>query len=429
MSWSLPRKIRGTTGPRHPAGPAPVLTDVAIVGAGPAGAAAAITLARAGRQVTLVDKATFPRDKCCGDGLTAGALRLLDELGLAPDTVASWHEVGDVWIRSPRGRIVPFALPRGGGLFAAVARREDLDAALVQVARDAGAEVVEGRPVCGAEQRADRVVLRLGGPDGAQDPRIEARHVIGADGMWSPLRKFLGLDRPGYRGEWHAFRHYVRHVSPRAARELWVSFERDLLPGYFWSFPVGDGQANVGFGIVRGGSITTRDMKQLWPELLARPHIRDLLGPDAEVEAPHRAWPIPTEVSGVVLTDGRVLFAGDAIAAADPMTGEGIGQALATGTWAAESILATPTGEPREAARRYEHRIRRDLARDQRFAATLGRGLAHPAMAEFAIGAGGLTAWTRRNFARWLFEDYPRAAVLTPDRWTPRRFTGAGAYR
>ena len=87
--------------------------------------------------------------------------------------------------------------------------------------------------------------------------------------MVEPLRKHLGLDRPGYRGEWHAFRQYVDHVSPQAARKLWVMFERDLLPS--WSFPVGDGQANIGFGILRGGATSTRDMKELWPDLLARP--------------------------------------------------------------------------------------------------------------------------------------------------------------
>ena len=72
-------------------------------------------------------------------------------------------------------------------------------------------------------------------------------------------------------------------------------FEPDLLPGYAWSFPLPDGGANVGFGIQRDGGKVDRvqDMKALWPELLARPHIRAVLGPDARPEAPHRAWPIP----------------------------------------------------------------------------------------------------------------------------------------
>jgi len=111
------------------------------------------------------------------------------------------------------------------------------------------------------------------------------------------------------------------------------------------------------------------------------------------------------------------------------MTGEGIGQALATGQWAAEALLSSAAERPPEAARRYERLVRRHLERDQRFAGALGRGLAHPAVAEFAIGAGGLTAWTRRNFARWLFEDYPRAAALTPDRWRSKLLRPNGAYR
>ena len=70
--------------------------------------------------------------------------------------------------------------------------------------------------------------------------------------MWSPLRKHLGVATPGYLGEWHAFRQYFTGVGPRAARDLFVWFEPDLLPGYAWSFPLPDGRANVGFGIQRG---------------------------------------------------------------------------------------------------------------------------------------------------------------------------------
>jgi geranylgeranyl reductase family protein len=400
------------------------VTDVAIVGAGPSGSAAAITLAHAGRHVLLVDKATFPRDKFCGDGLTSGALSLLEELGLDLGALPSWREVTDFRIRTPRGRIVHYPLPRGQGVFAGVARRMELDAALVELARAAGVEVIEGHAVTGAVQSPERVSLEVDGIG-----PVHARHVIGADGMWSPLRRLLGLDRPGYRGEWHAFRQYVRGVEAPADRELWILFERDLLPAYFWSFPVGDGGANIGFGIRRGGALTTRDMKALWPDILARPHVRELLGPDAEPEGPHRAWPIPAAVDGTILTDGRVLFVGDAIAAADPMSGEGIGQALATGRWAAEAILTGSATWPIDVTRRYEARVRRDLGRDQRFAATLSHTLAHPLGAELAIGLSGLTAWTRGNFARWLFEDYPRAAILTPDRWSRTHLRPTGAYR
>src|SRR5690554_5289248 len=100
--------------------------DVAVVGAGPAGVAAAIPLARAGRRVLMVDKATFPRDKCCGDGLTTSALRLLESMGLDPASIPSWHRIDDIVVTGPRGRQEVFPLPRGRGTFAAIARRTEL---------------------------------------------------------------------------------------------------------------------------------------------------------------------------------------------------------------------------------------------------------------------------------------------------------------
>ena len=397
--------------------------DVAVVGAGPAGSAAAITLARSGVRVALLDKATFPRDKCCGDGLTTGALRLLEELGASPLGLPSWQEVGAAWVRSPSGRTIKFPLPEGRGVYAGVARRAELDALIVERARDEGATVHEGAAVVDARSTTSAIELAVEGLG-----TITARMAIGADGMWSPLRKALGASEPGYLGEWHAFRQYFTNVGDAAATQLWVWFDADLLPGYAWSFPLADGRANVGFGIARGGTISTQAMKQLWPELLARPHVRKVLGDNAEPEAPHKAWPIPARIGSLPLSHGRALFVGDAAGATDVLTGEGIGQALLTGTLAAEAIVAHGLDAPTVIAEHYERAVKGELLADHRMSLALGRILSNPKGARVAIRTAGTSAWTRENFARWLFEDEPRAIVLTPRRWHRRFLDRDGAF-
>ena len=146
------------------------MCDLLIVGAGPAGSAAAITAARFGLAVTLVDKSTFPRDKCCGDGLTTLALRQLEDLGLRPEAVPQWFDVDGAWLRSPSGREVFVPLPNDGR-FAAIAPRLELDDALVRRAREVGVKVLESRAFTDLEQNADRVIVTFD-----DDGIIEVEH-------------------------------------------------------------------------------------------------------------------------------------------------------------------------------------------------------------------------------------------------------------
>jgi flavin-dependent dehydrogenase len=424
--------------------------DVVVVGGGPAGAAAAVALGRTGLDVVLVDRARFPRDKCCGDGLTTAALRHLEALGLRPETVPSFRPVDGVTIRSPSGRTVRYPLPRGRGLYAAVARRRDLDAALVDLARDAGVKVFDGHGLTGARLDPGGGCV-LAEVDGLGT--VAATYVVGADGAWSPLAHALGAWTPGYTGEWQAFRSYLGGVGP-AASGMWVFFEPDLLPGYAWSFPLPGGAANVGFGVWRAEASPARTddapgtggppapgvrngregrlpaTAGALAELLARPHVADVLGPAARPEGPVRAWPIPARIDRAALSaaGGRALFVGDAAGAADPMTGEGIAQALETGRAAAAAIAAAGPRRPTQAAARYRAAVERTLVADHRMSALLLRALRHRKGARAAVRISGATAWTRSNFARWLFEDEPRAVLLTPHRWHARFLRRDGAF-
>jgi geranylgeranyl reductase family protein len=406
-----------------------LVCDVLVVGAGPSGIAAALELQSTGQTVVVIDKAFFPRDKCCGDGLTTGALRILDELGFNPQTVPNWTVCSDVWLRSPSGSEMQFSLPTRGQ-FAAIAPRIELDNALVQLARSKDIRVLEGHEfVSISEQTSDHITIDISNSHSNNKiETVQSKFVIASDGMWSPVRKSLGMSTPGYLGEWHAFRQYANNVTGSAKDRLHVWFEKDLLPGYAWSFPLQNGRVNIGFGILRGCKYSVQQMKDLWPDLLARKHIANALGSEVVMEDRHTAWPIPARVTSAPLSSGRVLFIGDAACVTDSLTGEGIGQALLSGQLSAQAIVAGIGREASITRNKYEQLIRQHFFADHRMSMTLGSVLKSSLGARAALRIANLTPWTRRNFVRWMFEDEPRAAIFTPSRWHRNFLRRDGAY-
>lgn len=391
--------------------------DVLVVGAGPAGAAAGLAARRRGLDVLVVDKATFPRDKTCGDGLTTAALRFLEQLGIDIRTLPGYMAVRETVLVSPSGRHVSLPLPAEGD-HAAVVPRMELDAAIVAKARQSGVDVRDGTPVTEVEVEPDGVRVALGA-----NGTVRAGVVVAADGHYSFVRRSVRPAAPPELGTWHAFRQYFQGVDDR---RLWVLFEPDLLPGYAWVFPLPGRRANVGFGVLRHPGMSGKELNARWREVLARPVVRTVLGPDAVPEATHRAWPIPASFEYDALADGRVLYVGDAANVVDPLTGEGIAQAIETAVLAIDAVAA---GDPAGAGPRYKQGVRRALGRDLRFAAALQRILRSRKGARGAVRVAGMNPWTRRHFARWMFETYPRALLLTPDRWHRGMLSGTGAYR
>ena len=153
-----------------------------------------------------------------------------------------------------------------------------------------------------------------------------------------------------------------------------------------------------------------------------------MLGPDARPEAPAKTWPIPARIgrSPLSAAGGRVLFVGDAARAPDSMTGEGIAQALETGELAARAIAAAGPGRPERAAGAYTRTIERGMVIDDAACQLLSAVLRRPSSRW--MGVATANDRMKRNFARWMFEDYPRAIFVTPHRWHRGALHGSAPY-
>ncbi len=317
-----------------PVDPLPAATDVLVVGAGPAGSAAAAWAARAGRDVVLADAAVFPRDKACGDGLTPRAIAELDLLGL-----------GD-WVRGHarnRGlRAAGFGrqweLPWPGGEFpdhGSAVPRTELDARIRQVALDSGAVPLDGARAVDVERDGDRIAGVVFELDDDTRVRIACRKLIVADGVRSPLGRVLGR-------EWHrdtaygvAARSYIR--SGRSDDE-WISShlelrgaEGELLSGYGWVFPLGKaaGEVNLGVGTLatagRPAGVQLKSLLEFYAESR-----RDEWQLDGRVRDVSSALlPMGGAVSGVAGRNWALI--GDAAGCVNPLNGEGIDYGLETG--------------------------------------------------------------------------------------------------
>src|SRR3954447_13102211 len=295
--------------------------DLVVVGAGPAGASAALAALqlRPGARVLLLDRVDFPRDKACGDGIATHAVDVLAGLGV--DAIPS-----DPPVRRLRlGFVTELPVSREMQRPAYVVRRADFDARLASAARESGA-TLRRHQVRSLDIRADHVLV-----DG--EP---ARVVIGADGANGVVRRLAGVPGPRAGTVALAIRGYAP-VEPDCAGEQVITFAEHGWPAYAWSFPLGDGTANVGYGeVVTAGRSPGR------AELIAR---LELLLPGAGAHATSwRAHHLPLSSGRPRQPDGRVLLAGDALSLVNPLTGEGIYYAVLSGACAGAAAVGWAGG-------------------------------------------------------------------------------------
>jgi len=308
--------------------------DVLIAGAGPAGSATAIHLARGGARVLLADRAVFPRDKPCGGGITGRALRQAPcEIGPVVEHVVDTFELRLGYRRSFRRRSAePLIL---------MTQRRRLDAFLAEQAAAAGATFRDGARVADVELGDDGVAATVAG-----EP-VAAAVLVGADGANGVVAKAAGLDEGIVRGvalegnvvwelldrERYAGTAVVELGSPRG--------------GYGWLFPKGD-HANLGVGGWASEGPNLRDHLSV----LAHTHGVD---PDALTDLRGHRLPM-RRVGAAVPARGNVVLVGDAAGLVDPLSGDGIYEAFTSARLAAEAILAGETTRyPEALARALDH--------------------------------------------------------------------------
>jgi geranylgeranyl reductase family protein len=397
----------------------PLHADVLVVGAGPAGSAAAAWAARGGAEVVLADAAVFPRDKTCGDGLTPRAVGELQLLGL--DDWLRAHAVNQGLRAHGFGQTL--LLPWPGGTLpswgSAVARTE-LDDHLRTTAIKAGATAIDGARAVDVRREGGRVAgVVFKTDDGPLE--IGCRSLVVADGVRSPLGKVLGR-------EWHRDTVYGvagrSYVASGMSDDPWISSHLELrdeagkvLSGYGWIFPLGTGDVNIGVGTLatskRPADLAVKPLMAHYAELR-----REEFQLSGELRMPTSALlPMGGAVSNVAGPNWALI--GDAAACVNPLNGEGIDYGLETGRLVADMIA-----EGDDLATAWPALLREHYGEAFSIARRLGGLVTIPHLLSTLGPAGMRSDWLMTLALRWMGnlvtdEDRDRAARVW--RWAGRR--------
>jgi len=310
--------------------------DVLIIGAGPAGCSCALALGHAGLRVVLIDKHTFPRDKVCGDAIPGRAIKCLHEMG--PRFAAALAAFTE---KLPTRRTVCYfnnkKLDFSWTLEAYTATRMSFDNFLLSLVKECGAvQVLEGTEINDIVRTGKGYTVTARNGSGA----FHCTLLIGADGTNGLTAKKLAGQQMDRKHHVAAVRGYYRHVGGMEDTCTEVYFDRKYLPGYFWVFPIHGGLVNAGMGVLSDDVVKKHiNVKKAFHDFIERSAILRHKFRDAQPAGPLQGCGLPLGSRWVAMSGDHFLLAGDAACLIDPVSGDGIGNAVLSGKLAAAQTI------------------------------------------------------------------------------------------
>lgn len=393
--------------------------DLIIVGGGPAGAVAALYARRSGLSVLLLDKARFPRDKVCGDALSGKAVTILRDLGLL-DKVADLPGalINVVTFGSPKHVHIEIDLRRSSRPDLStgyVIRREVFDYFMFREARQAADHTIEGFTVKDVLREEGRVTGVIGsGEDGTQQT-FRCRVLLGADGFNSIVARKLDLYQHDPRHWVVALRQYYRNVKD-LDNQIELHFIDEVIPGYFWIFPIEDNLANVGIGMlheyIKANDV---DLRVALKNAVRSEAFRERFDGAEPLEEPI-GWNLP--VGSLHRTnhgDGFMLL-GDAAGLIDPFTGEGIGNAFYSAKFAVDTAREAIDANDVSASflRRYDRTLWNEIGDELKTSHRLQRIGRSRKLLNFVINKAARSEDVRDTIMGMIVDEVPKRRLANP---------------